>query len=180
MQIIPATDFITMPWKNGGGVTHEILKHEDNGQLLWRLSIAEVSSDGPFSIFAGLSRILTVILGEGLALSAPHTELSAMPLVPLAFSGDWPITSTRRSPVVEDFNVIFDDSRVAVNVKVWRAGVSVDVLGDDGGVAIFLLLGTSEIAGQILTPKTVLIGGPCVSSVQCSGAIIETRLRLRV
>jgi environmental stress-induced protein Ves len=66
MKIIPPSAFVTMPWKNGGGITHEILKQEHGGKLLWRLSIAEVASDGPFSLFPGLSRILTVIEGARL------------------------------------------------------------------------------------------------------------------
>ena len=68
--ILP-TAFTTAPWKNGGGVTHEIAKSEEDGAWLWRLSIAEVATDGPFSAFLGLSRILTVIEGEGLQLHLP-------------------------------------------------------------------------------------------------------------
>ena len=91
MLIKTPDTYTTMPWKNGGGITHEILKREDAGKLQWRLSIAEVASDGPFSIFAGLSRILTVFEGDGLTLHTPTDSLEALPLQPIAFSGDVPI-----------------------------------------------------------------------------------------
>ena len=118
MRIIPPSEFKAMPWKNGGGITHEILKEERDGKLLWRLSIAEVASDGPFSLFPGLSRILTVIDGEGLVLQAPDHELRALPFSPVTFSGDLAITSKRIGGDVRDFNVIFDDSIVAADVTV--------------------------------------------------------------
>ncbi len=78
MRIILASDFQTQPWKNGGGITHEIARKDDGNGLLWRLSIAEVASDGPFSAFTGLSRILTVIDGAGLWLDTPHGRLDAL------------------------------------------------------------------------------------------------------
>jgi uncharacterized protein len=118
MRIIPPSEFKAMPWKNGGGITHEILKEERDGKLLWRLSIAEVASDGPFSLFPGLSRILTVIEGEGLELTAPDRVLHALPLHPAAFPGDLAITSKRIDGDVRDFNVIFDDNIVAADVTV--------------------------------------------------------------
>ena len=35
----------------------------------WRLSMATVASDGPFSSFAGVDRTLAVLEGEGIVLS---------------------------------------------------------------------------------------------------------------
>ena len=80
MRIILPEAFHTQPWKNGGGITHEIAREDRDGALLWRLSIAEVASDGPFSAFTGLSRILTVIEGAGLHLHTPEGRLDALPL----------------------------------------------------------------------------------------------------
>ncbi len=38
-----------MPWKNGGGVTTEICVSPPSGAFDWRVSIATVNADGPFS-----------------------------------------------------------------------------------------------------------------------------------
>lgn len=121
MQMILPSAFHTQPWKNGGGITHEIAREDRDGALLWRLSIAEVASDGPFSAFTGLSRILTVIEGAGLHLHSPDGRLDALPLRPLAFSGGLAIESRMIDGPIRDFNVIFDGNRLAVSVTLVNA-----------------------------------------------------------
>lgn len=118
MRLIPASAFRTQPWKNGGGRTHEIAREERDGRLLWRLSIAEVASDGPFSAFPGLARILTVIDGAGLHLDMPEGTLDALPLIPVQFSGDLPVTGRRLDGPVRDLNVIHDPERIAASVRI--------------------------------------------------------------
>lgn len=115
-QLITPDQFTTMPWKNGGGITHEIARAEDAGGLIWRLSIAEVASDGPFSAFPSLSRVLTVIEGAGLHLHHATGVLPALPMQPVAFSGDLPITSQMIDGPIRDFNVIFNGARVRATV----------------------------------------------------------------
>ena len=114
-----------MPWKNGGGITHEIARADDADGLVWRLSIAEVASDGPFSAFTGLSRILTVIEGAGLYLHHATGTLPALPLRPIAFSGDLPITSQMIDGRIRDFNVIFNAAKVQAAVTVFKGAVPV-------------------------------------------------------
>ncbi|MBS0563045.1 MAG: HutD family protein [Proteobacteria bacterium] len=120
MRIIRPEEFRTQPWKNGGGITHEIAREDRGGALLWRLSIAEVASDGPFSAFPGLSRILTVIEGAGLHLHTPEGRLDALPLAPLAFSGDLAVDSRMIGGPIRDFNVIYDGSRLRASVQTLR------------------------------------------------------------
>jgi len=71
MKIITPTQFKTIPWKNGKGVTTE-LAISPNGTLDkfdWRLSIATVAEDGSFSNFNGLCRNLILIEGNGIRLA---------------------------------------------------------------------------------------------------------------
>lgn len=121
-QLITPDQFQTTRWKNGGGVTHEIAKHEADGQLHWRLSMAEVDTDGPFSAFEGLMRVLTVIDGEGLDLKHPDGVMQALPMSPQRFSGDLPIDCKQLNGPVRDFNLIFDAKKVRAGVTVLRAG----------------------------------------------------------
>jgi len=120
MRLIRPADFRTQPWKNGGGITHEIARADRGGRLLWRLSIAEVASDGPFSAFPGLSRILTVIEGAGLYLDTPGGRLDALPLAPLAFSGDLPVQSRLIGGPIRDFNLIYDGRHLQASVTLVR------------------------------------------------------------
>jgi uncharacterized protein len=123
LEIIRFADLTATPWKNGGGVTREILRHEKDGAIVWRLSIADVSSEGPFSVFAGLQRILTVIEGEGMRLvHLDGSALLANLFSPVAFSGEEPITGELPSGPCRDFNIIWNPSIAEASVSVIAAG----------------------------------------------------------
>lgn len=68
--IIPATQFKTIPWKNGKGDTIELAINEGGclNDFQWRLSMASVVEDGVFSDFTGYQRNLILIKGEGIEL----------------------------------------------------------------------------------------------------------------
>src|SRR4029077_9426905 len=71
-RIIRAGDCKTTPWKNGGGSTTEIATGPAGASLEafdWRVSMARVTSDGPFSDFASVDRTLAVVKGNGLVLT---------------------------------------------------------------------------------------------------------------
>lgn len=72
MQLLRARDYRRMPWKNGGGETVEIAVFPTNAGVDafdWRISIATVATNGPFSIFPGIDRTLSILSGEGMTLS---------------------------------------------------------------------------------------------------------------
>jgi uncharacterized protein len=122
LEIITASEFQTTPWKNGTGITHEIVKEQARDQILWRISIAEMDRDATFSPFDSYARILTVIEGEGLNLHHPEGELHAGALKPVKFSGDLQIDGRLISGHVRNFNVIYDRERVQADVTVLRSG----------------------------------------------------------
>jgi len=56
--------------RNGGGVTLEIAREPATGsEFLWRLSLATVAASGPFSMYAGYQRSVTLIGGAGFRLA---------------------------------------------------------------------------------------------------------------
>lgn len=122
MQILTPENFRTTRWKNGGGVTHEIAQVSGPNGYIWRLSIAEVDVNGAFSIFEGLSRILTVIEGKGILLNGPTGAIDAAHSVPVRFSGETLIDGILVDGPIRDFNVIFDDELVSADVRVLSAG----------------------------------------------------------
>lgn len=112
-----------MPWKNGGGTTTELASSSDqNGALdsfIWRISIANVASDGPFSKFEGYDRILTMIKGNGMQLhcaDADDIEISN-PFVPHAFRGEFQIDGTLNDGPIDNFNLIFDREKAKGQVS---------------------------------------------------------------
>lgn len=73
MKVLRADQYITVPWRNGGGTTQEIAVLRDSGRhddFLWRLSIATVSAPGPFSRFEGVDRTIALLAGEGMSLQS--------------------------------------------------------------------------------------------------------------
>jgi environmental stress-induced protein Ves len=88
---LSAIDFRTMPWSNGKGTTVELLRVERAGRLVLRLSRALVVEEGPFSLFPGIERNLTVLSGPGFDLVGDDIHFAARLLRPVAFPGDVPL-----------------------------------------------------------------------------------------
>lgn len=100
-------DYTEQPWANGRGTTVELLRVEREGALQLRLSMAMVVENGPFSVFPGLERSLTVISGPGFRLKGRGIDLRCDALVPVAFPGDVPVRAVAtKGQQSNDFNVM--------------------------------------------------------------------------
>jgi uncharacterized protein len=85
IKIIPRSSFTAIPWKNGGGITHEAIRVPRTGDaFLWRVSVAQIDSSGPFSDFAGYDRKMVLLRGRGIALEFGSGKRCALRGV-----GDW-------------------------------------------------------------------------------------------
>ncbi|ARM15223.1 MULTISPECIES: HutD family protein [Rhizobium] len=111
MRILRAGDHKRMPWKNGGGETVEIAVSPEDAGLAgfdWRVSMATVAADGPFSIFPGIDRTLVILDGNGMVLEiegrAPVLLTTASD--PLAFPADIPVTAKLQDGAITDLNVM--------------------------------------------------------------------------
>lgn len=105
---LKAVDYQSQPWKNGGGVTTQLLIWPRSAQFpddafLWRVSSAVVSTAGPFSVFPGYDRLLCVWEGAGLLLSGQPLHQGEW----LRFAGDVPMSGAPLSGPVKDLNVIY-------------------------------------------------------------------------
>jgi environmental stress-induced protein Ves len=109
-RIIPPDAFRRMPWKNGGGETIEILAFPEGADLAhfaWRISMAKVAGDGPFSRFEGIDRTLTVLDGGRLGLAFPDRMIMLDPASdPFVFSGDEACQGTIPDGSIIDLNVM--------------------------------------------------------------------------
>lgn len=82
-----AADMIApVPWKNGGGITRDLVS--DGANARWRLSLADIESDGPFSDYPGIERWFVVVCGAGVELAfADRRVLLRVGDEPLRFDG---------------------------------------------------------------------------------------------
>jgi environmental stress-induced protein Ves len=143
IHLTPA-DYTRQPWKNGKGLTTELWRLERDGQLLVRLSRASVVEDGPFSLFPGIERNLTVLTGPGFRLTGPGLDLRCDPLVPVAFPGDVEVTASETNgQPSDDFNVMTARSLPLPTVSVAQD----DDLAPGGMLALYAL-GPCQVNGQ--------------------------------
>jgi len=110
-RLLPNADHRRMPWKNGGGETVEVIVHPEGASLSdfgWRVSMASVASDGPFSVFPGIDRTLAVLSGDGMALSIEGLgdRLLTPQSAPLPFPADAPTTARLAGGPITDLNVM--------------------------------------------------------------------------
>ena len=94
MQITHLEQFKKMPWKNGGGITHEYKIYppscsvEDN-DFQWRVSVAEVKGSGEFSQFPLRERWLALWRGPTIEIvNQKDHEKYLLDETPWHFSGE--------------------------------------------------------------------------------------------
>ena len=124
-RILRTTDYRRMRWKNGGGWSTELASFptcadDAGGTFDWRISIAEIGSDGAFSTFPGCDRLIALLEGVGMELSfdrAPSAELRER-LHFVDFAGEWQTHGRLLAGPVRDFNIIA--RRHAVHAEVLR------------------------------------------------------------
>jgi environmental stress-induced protein Ves len=149
MPLLTAKDYRRMPWRNGGGTTTEITRAPADGKegerFVYRVSIADVTRDGPFSRFDGYDRHIMLLEGRGMTLECgAHGRLALTePFVPRSFSGDWDVHGALVAGAVRDFNLMVDRARATSSLEVHALAAPVDLAAAADGVAIVHLLAGS-------------------------------------
>ena len=110
-RLLRASGYRRMRWKNGGGWTSEIAAARAADPALdfaWRVSIADIESDGPFSSFPGVARELLLLSGNGIELDiddAPPVRLSER-FQRVRFEGESSVGCRLLAGPTRDFNVM--------------------------------------------------------------------------
>ncbi|MDQ0796928.1 HutD family protein [Streptomyces sp. B1I3] len=141
-RVLRAADRGATPWRNGGGVTRDIAVAPEGaaaGAFDWRISLAEVAGDGPFSLFPGIDRTLTVVEGEGMdLLVGGEHHIVDEPLWPHDFPGDRETHGRLLHGPVVNLNVMYRRDRVPASTAVVRG--SVRLIPPDGGTVVAVAL----------------------------------------
>lgn len=158
MQILRAADYKTMPWKNGMGSTTEIAIHPADAKLDgfdWRVSMAQVASDGPFSLFADIDRTLLVLEGDGIDLSVAGCAPVRIDREKIhSFPGDQPTSAKLVDGAIIDLNVMSRRNAVRHDVRRIKLAQSLDFI-----VSTRTIFVTEQGEVEVVAPTaTALLG----------------------
>jgi len=127
-QMIPLEEVAPTPWRNGGGVTRELLAWPTAQDWDWRMSVAAVEKSGPFSHFEKVQRWFAVLGGAGvhLTLDGQSHELTAQS-APLHFYGDKACACELIDGPTEDFNLMTKTGRSSARMVRVLGALDVEV-----------------------------------------------------
>ena len=161
-----------MPWKNGGGVTVEIAIFPEDASVDnfdWRISTATVASDGPFSVFTGIDRTLSVLEGDGITLSVEglaDQELKGE-TPPFSFPADSQTSAKLLGSAITDLNVMTRRGRFTHQVS--RYGVTKPVSLSLNGATVLVFCSK----GAVQTGDTQLEVNDCLRFEHCNNAELQ-------
>ncbi|MBJ6978717.1 MULTISPECIES: HutD family protein [unclassified Luteimonas] len=159
LRHLPACGYRRLRWRNGLGWTREIHAvaapngvdayadaDADANAWDWRLSIAEIEADTPYSTFPGVEREQVLLSGDGLALDFGGDD--QRPLLPphgrQRFSGDASVHARLEGARAEVFNLMWNTRRVLP--RLWHRPLV-------GSMLLFVEPGSSwavhVVAGQL-------------------------------
>jgi environmental stress-induced protein Ves len=152
IRFIPQTSLVEGRWRNGQGVSWEIVSHREEGaaDFSWRFAKARIDNDVPFSIYPGMDRVFMQISGNGLDLEFEGGRVLEVhdSFVPHAFACDVPLTCKLRDGPCFDLNLftargVFE---ARPNVLKLNGTETLDLLNSEA--VFFALEGSVVLSGQ--------------------------------
>lgn len=153
------------PWKNGGGVTRTLSVDAAQQPPRWRVSVADIDRDGPYSRFPGYDRVSVVLTGGGVELVADADADAAdvadvadagrirlAPGVVTAFAGDAAFHSRLVKGPVRVLNLFVLRGAAAASVVCVSSGqsaVEAGGLAQDGATTHTLRIVVAAQAGRL-------------------------------
>jgi environmental stress-induced protein Ves len=174
-----------MAWANGLGRTVELYRREDvMGNLLIRLSVADVVADGPFSSLPGIDRILTLIEGDGFDLdfAGAVPPAPARLFRPVAFSGDWQTSAIHLRGPSRDFNLMTRRGAFAAEVEHLGPGTHTIGTADAALLALYVVAGNARLSAASTVGDLgdlLLIEAENQLTMNLSGDALVIRLKTR-
>lgn len=169
-------------WKNGAGRTREIAVEPPGAGLDdfgWRVSVAEVAADAPFSVYPGVERCITLVQGAGMLLRSDNGRTEHRldrPLQPWHFDGAMPLQAHLIGGPCLDFNLMTRRGR-------WQGEVQCLVapsrLPGADTLLVLAVDGEAQIAGDTLRRGEGRVWRTPVADLAVGGRATLLAVRLR-
>lgn len=176
------------PWRNGGGTTRTVLCRAPGaldapgGPPLWRISVADIDRDGPFSCFPGMEREAVLIAGHGVRLHGEGGTLAAHAVGDtLRFPGERHVQAQLVQPAAPGqpfarfWNVMTDRARARSAVRVCATGCEDFAPPRDG--ALLVLAGAVDVWADGQLQATLQQNDGLVFDDATDGPHLALRLR---
>lgn len=115
LRPLPAHEYRRERWRNGHGWTREVLRMPEAAEDWdWRLSIAEIERDAPFSAFPGVERELVLLRGAGVRLRFDDGEVREVvpPHGRVRFAGERSLAGELIDGPTHDLNLMWRRDRI--------------------------------------------------------------------
>lgn len=171
-RLVRAGDFQAMPWRNGGGTTWEIARGRLDGAAdadwQWRFSLAEITMDGPFSVFPHIDRWLTVVDGKGIALTIDGAAPRLLhPGDAIQFPGEADVGCALLAGPTRDLNLMVD-RRVA---RLVPGDTEARVAAGEGETVVLYAFEEVLLASE--AGRMVVVAGDALIGIERAKAAID-------
>ncbi len=159
VQRIDVPELPTQRWKNGAGTTRDIARGPAGASLDdfdWRISLAEIERDAPFSAFPGIDRCIVLLQGAGMELFSEtgNAVQTLNRLVPWTFDGERTLAAHLTDGPCSDFNVMTRRGRWRADVRVLHGAAAVA----SGHVTLLLAVdGAWKVGQEGIEPMQALL-----------------------
>lgn len=144
-DVYPIESVAPEAWRNGGGTTRTLARSGDR----WRVSLASIERDGPYSQFPGIARASLVVSGDGITLTSDEAVVPLRPSIVETYDGDVAWHATLVSGPCAALNVMTAKGRYRTTVRL----VDEPLIVCAGCTAIIVALGAGcTVADGDATP----------------------------
>jgi environmental stress-induced protein Ves len=181
-QIYPPDSFRSMPWRNGLGHTIEILAEylPQSTDFAWRLSMADVVSDGRFSDFSGYDRTLLLLQGEGISLNHGNGQCDRLVALLQAahFNGEAETEACLHAGPIKDFNIMARREFCSASVQTLHHATDAEIPFDGDILLVYAVDEPVNIKPGSWPPITIesnhlcRINKPSAEKVTASGSAL--------
>ena len=153
LQVLKPSDYKAVPWKNGGGVTNDVLllpkgSTQDNFDI--RLSLAPIVTEGAFSAFPGIDRHITLLSQQALSLVFGNDVRVLKRLEPMYFDSGLQPVSKLADGAVRVFNIMTRRGRWNAQVMPATGANEPLLAAPDGGlVVLHAITGVWQVGHQL-------------------------------
>lgn len=132
------------PWRNGCGVTRTLMRCDVDDKPLWRISVADITGNAPFSRFDGLDRQAVLVEGRNVTLCGDWGAWSMNSVGDTArFPGELSVHTEIGCSLARFWNVMADRTSMRIDLRV--SSSPQENMGAVGAGALMVMEGEAEV-----------------------------------